>query len=219
MQLFPRHIKLLLVATTAVAGLFTLRLTATAQRIPADNNYSKVSVFGVEGTGNKFVYVFDRSASMEGAPLAAAKGQLIKSLETIDEIQQFHIIFFNQRIHSFDITGGSRRIAFGTERNKKSAARFIKGVTADGGTARFPALKHALALQPNVIFFLSDADDPMSSKEMTDIARINERVGAQICVIEFGLGNKPPKTNFLTELARDNNGQYGYVNLSKLRQN
>ena len=37
------------------------------------SNYAQVSVFGVEGKGNKFVYVFDRSASMEGPPLAAAK--------------------------------------------------------------------------------------------------------------------------------------------------
>lgn len=195
---------------------FALCATAAAQRIPTDNNYSKVKVFGVEGAGNKFVYLFDRSASMEGSPLAAAKWELIKSLESIDELQQFHVIFFNQRIHSFDITAGSRRIAFGTDRNKKLAARFIKNITADGGTARFPALKYALALQPNVIFFLTDSVDPMSSKEMTDIARINERIGAQICVIEFGADDKPPKRNFLTELARGSNGQYGYVNVAKL---
>jgi hypothetical protein len=191
-------------------------MAASAQRIPPDDNYSKVKVFGVEGTGNKFVYLFDRSASMEGPPLAAAKSQLIKSLETIDEIQQFHIIFFNQRLLSFDLTGGSRRIAFGTDRNKNSAARFIKAVTADGGTARFVALKHALALQPNVIFFLTDADDPMSPKEVAEIARINERIQAQICVIEFGSGDKPPKSNFLIQLARKSSGQYGYVNVTKL---
>jgi hypothetical protein len=190
--------------------------TAAAQRIPVDDNYSKVKVFGVEGTGNKFVYLFDRSASMEGAPLAAAKRQLIESLETIDELQQFHVIFFNQRLMSFDLTGGSRRIAFGTDRNKELAGRFIKTVAADGGTARFPALKHALALQPNVIFFLTDADDPMTSKEVAEIIRINERIQAQICVIEFGVGGKPPKNNFLTQLARESNGQYGYVNLATL---
>jgi hypothetical protein len=197
-------------------GVLTLCTLAAAQRIPTDNNYSKVKVFGVEGTGNKFVYLFDRSASMEGAPLAAAKQQLIKSLESIDELQQFHIIFFNQRLQAFDLTGGTRRIAFGTDRNKKLAARFIKSVAADGGTARFPALKHALALQPNVIFFLTDADDPMTPKEVAEIARINERITAQICVIEFGANDKPPKHNFLIQLAQENRGQYGYVNVAKL---
>ncbi|MCA9212494.1 MAG: hypothetical protein KDB27_05485, partial [Planctomycetales bacterium] len=41
------------------------------------------SVFGVSGTGSSFVYVFDRSASMKGLPLAAAKQQLINSLANL----------------------------------------------------------------------------------------------------------------------------------------
>jgi hypothetical protein len=199
-----------------IFGVSVLCAHVAAQSVPIDDRYSKVSVFGVEGAGNKFVYLFDRSASMEGSPLAAAKRQLIDSLESIDELQQFHIIFFNQRLRSFDITGGARRIAFGTDRNKELAERFIKAIAADGGTARYPALKHALALHPSVIFFLTDADDPMTPKEVAEIARINERIQAQICVIEFGVGDKRPKSNFLTQIARENNGQYGYVNVARL---
>lgn len=204
----------------AVIVFFSCALAVYGQS-PDDslgNDYAKVSVFGVEGTGNKFVYLFDRSSSMEGAPLAAAKRQLLESLEKLNDVHQFHIIFFNHRLQSFDITGGSRRIAFATERNKQLAARFIGGVKADGGTERFEALKHALALQPDVIFFLSDADDPMSSKQMADIGRLNERVGAQICVIEFGSGDTIPKANFLKTLASESGGQYGYVNAAKLGQ-
>lgn len=55
-------------------------------------------VFGVQGTGSVFVYVFDRSASMEdlgGRPLRAAKRQLKQSLASLGENQQFQIIFYN----------------------------------------------------------------------------------------------------------------------------
>jgi hypothetical protein len=212
--------KRLMIASAAVAMILGCRLAAQGQPLDtsAGNDYAKVSVFGVEGTGNKFVYLFDRSASMEGAPLAAAKRQLLESLEKLNDVHQFHIMFFNHRLQSFDITGGSRRIAFATERNKKSAARFVGGVKADGGTERFDALKHALALRPDVIFFLSDADDPMSAKEMADLGRLNERVGARICVIEFGRGDTVPKANFLKTLASESGGQYGYVNAAKLGQ-
>jgi Ca-activated chloride channel family protein len=153
---------------------------------------------------------------MKGPPLAAAKRQLLESLKALDDIHQFHIIFFNHRLLSFDITGGARRIAFATDRNKQLAARFVGGVKADGGTARFDALKQALAFRPDVIFFLSDADDPMTAKEMVEIAELNERVGARICVIEFGRSDTAPKKNFLTELASQSGGQYGYVNAAKL---
>jgi len=193
-------------------------LWAYGQRLDtsAANDYAKISVFGVEGTGNKFVYLFDRSSSMEGAPLAAAKQQLLRSLEGLQDTHQFHIVFFNHRLQSSGVKGGSQRIAFATQRNKQLASRFVSGVKADGGTERFAALKHALALRPDVIFFLSDADDPMSNKEMHELARINERVGAQICVIEFGRGDTEPQDNFLRTIANESGGQYGYVNAAKL---
>jgi hypothetical protein len=183
---------------------------------PSGDNYAEVSVFGVQGTGNKFVYVFDRSASMEGPPLAAAKRQLIESLKTLEPVHQFHIIFFNHRLRAFDITAGGQRIAFGSERNKKLAANFVGGITADGGTDRFTALRQALAYRPDVIFFLTDADDPMSASEMDEIERLQSRVGSAICVIEFGRTAELPKENFLIALAQLSGGQYGYVNTAKL---
>ena len=178
--------------------------------------YAKVSVFGVEGKGSKFVYLFDRSASMEGAQLTAAKRQLLESMQSLDTIHQFHIIFFNTKTHAFDLSGGGRRIAFATDRNKQLAANFVGGVTADGGTDRMVALREALAYAPDVIFFLTDADDPMSDSELKEIARVNRRGQSAICVIEFGRQPTPPARNFLMQLATDSGGQYGYVDTTKL---
>jgi hypothetical protein len=177
---------------------------------------ARVSVFGVAGTGNKFVYVFDRSSSMEGPPLAAAKRQPIESLRSLQSVHQFHIIFFNTQTHSFDIAGGGRRIAFATDRNKQLAANFVGGITADGGTDRLTALREAIRFGPDVIFFLTDADDAMSASELAEISRMNSRFRAAICVIEFGRRAAPPGNNFLTELARESGGQYGYVNAAAL---
>ena len=181
------------------------------------DGYGETSVFGVQGKGSKFLYVFDRSASMEGRPLAAAKRQLLESVQTLDSIHQFHIIFFNTGTQSLNISGGARRIAFASERNKKLAANFVGGVTADGGTDRMHALKEALAFAPDVIFFLTDADDAMSASEMTELARINEKMQASICVIEFGKNPAPVANNFLARMAAENGGQYGYVDITKLK--
>ena len=46
---------------------------------PGGSGYARVSVFGVEGKGSKFVYVFDRSASMEGR--AAGRGEAATARE------------------------------------------------------------------------------------------------------------------------------------------
>jgi hypothetical protein len=181
------------------------------------NGYAQVSVFGVQGKGSKFIYVFDRSGSMDGRPLAAAKKQLIESVQSLDSVNQFHIIFFNTRTQSLDISGGGHRIAFASDRNKKLAANFIGGVTADGGTDRMNALREAINLGPDVIFFLTDADDPMSASEMAELERTNRRVQASICVIEFGTKPAPAPNDFLARLAHDNGGQYGYVDTTKLK--
>ena len=184
---------------------------------PPGDGQTSVRVFGVEGKGTKFVYVFDRSSSMEGAPLATAKQQLVQSLESLQSVHQFHIIFFNQQMRNFDLSDGGHRIAFATDRNKKLAARFVGGITADGGTDRFPAIRAAIAMNPDVIFFLTDADDSMLASELHEIAELNRRAGVVISTIEFGRGPAKQAKNFLTELAQTTGGQYGYVDTQRLR--
>jgi uncharacterized protein with von Willebrand factor type A (vWA) domain len=185
---------------------------------PGSNGYAKVSVFGVQGEGNKFVYLFDRSSSMEGTPLAAAKRQLLDSLAALESVHQFHVIFFNTKTQAFDLTGGGNRVAFATDRNKQLAAKFVGGIMADGGTDRLTALKQALRFAPDVIFFLTDADDPMSPAELAEIAQDNNRAQSAICVIEFGRRQSPSPENFLSQLARQSGGQYGYVNTATLEK-
>jgi Mg-chelatase subunit ChlD len=210
-----------------LAAFFLALLSAAtvwAQRVPTglrgnsgnEHDYAHVTVFGIEAKGSKFVYVFDRSGSMEGAPLAAAKKQWLDSLQPLGETQQFDILFFNHRVVMFDGGSGQKRTMFATDRNKQLAAEFVERIAADGGTDRALALKRALMLQPDVIFFLSDEDKPMPAKELEEIAKANDRVGAQICTIEFGRGEKPPAVSSMAELAHANNGKYAYVDVTKL---
>jgi hypothetical protein len=176
---------------------------------------ARVSVFGVTGVGTKFVYLFDRSASMEGAPLAAAKRQLVQSLDSLESIHQFQIIFFSSLLHPIDLVGNGR-MAFATDQNKRLAKNVVGGVSADGGTERYLALKKAISYSPDVIFFLTDAEDDMLASELAEIEHANSRVGATICVIEFGRASGPTRENFLTRLARQSGGEYGYVSTTGL---
>lgn len=184
-------------------------------RGPIAGGKARLSVFGAVGEGTKFVYVFDRSVSMAGAPLRAAKAELVSSLAALESVHQFQIIFFNHQLRTFDLTGGQRRVAFASEQNKRLAANFVGRITADGGTDRLTALRLAVGMQPDVIFFLTDIDDAMSAGELDSIRRLN-RSAASINSIEFGYGPSAGSTNFLTRLARQSGGQYVYVDTSKL---
>jgi hypothetical protein len=179
---------------------------------------AQTGVFGLSGVGYKFVYVFDRSGSMDGhggAPLAAAKSELIHSLERLEKVHQFQIIFYNEHPRVFTLSGNDGRLAFGTEQNKRLADRFVNGITADGATQHEEAIMLALGMNPDVIFFLTDADEPsLSAKQLAHIARRNN--GTSINTVEFGYGPRAESENFLVRLARQNGGQHMYVDISEL---
>ena len=175
------------------------------------------TLFGVPGEGSKFVYVFDRSGSMGGSgrnALTIAKAELIASLNSLDQVHQFQIIFYNQQPVIFNPSGQAGRLAFATEQNKERARRFIGSITSDGATRHEEALKMAISLQPDVIFFLTDADEPrLSARELEQVRRWAG--GITINTVEFGLGPKSGGENFLMRLARENGGRYAYVDISR----
>jgi hypothetical protein len=180
--------------------------------------FARTGVFGVEGEGHKFVYVFDRSGSMDGhggAPLIAAKSQLIASLGDLGQTHQFQIIFYNERPRVFNPSGKEGRLVFGNDQNKNLARRFVGSITASGATRHLEALKLALRMGPDVVFFLTDADEPrMTPKELAGIAQMNR--GTSINAIEFGYGPRHNPDNFLVKLARQNGGQHVYIDVSQL---
>ncbi len=178
----------------------------------------RATVFGVTGEGWKFVYVFDRSDSMNWhnrKPLRRAKAELLGSLESLDSNHQFQIIFYNQEPAIFNPSGDPNRLAFATEQTKRNAERFVAGITATGGTDHVAALTRAISLHPDVIFFLTDADEPvLSTGRLYDVHR--RAAGITIHALEFGFGPQRDANNFLVKLARQNGGQHIYVDVSKL---
>ena len=69
-------------------------------------------------------------------------------------------------------------------------------------------------MQPDVIFFLTDADEPViEPKQMAKISAM--AAGIVINTVEFGAGPKPEGRSFIAELARQNGGQYAYIDTTK----
>ena len=183
-------------------------------------NQTQTSVFGVQGVGSKFIYVFDRSQSMsgyEGRPLASAKAELIASLESLQSTHQFQIVFYNQKPLVFNpFPDRTPQMMFGNDRDKELAMEFVRKVVADGSTHHIDALKLAVGLGPDVVFFLTDAEEPrLNEGELAMIRRWNQ-AEASINTIEFGGGPFRGGDNFLAKLARENNGRHVYVDVTRL---
>jgi hypothetical protein len=103
----------------------------------------------------------------------------------------------------------------GTEPHRLDAQQQVREISAEGGTNRLPALEEALRFNPDVIYFLTDSEDPMLPADLEEVRRRN-RSGAQIHCIEFRKGPPlldgagRPIPNFLHKLAAMTGGRYAY---------
>ena len=174
------------------------------------------SFFDIRAKGTRFVYIVDHSGSMGFyGQLRVAKAELMASLQSLDSTQQFQIIFYNSGMREMTLRGQPASLWWGTDINRTLAYQFIRGVTADGGTAHMPAIRKALSYRPEHIFLLTDADQPMLSKpNLEEIKRINKG-RTQIHSIEFGEGGFLGIENHLGRLSRQNGGTYRYRDVTK----
>jgi Ca-activated chloride channel family protein len=176
----------------------------------------QTTFFDIAAKGNRFVYVLDRSGSMyDHDAIRVAKEELNASLAALEQTQQFQVVFYNQGVLELNPTGGQPQMQWATEINRTMARQFISGVQPDGGTDHMPALKKALHYQPDHLFFLTDADQPiLSARELNEIkTRNNGRT--KIHCIEFGKGAELASDNFLKKLARENGGSYRYRDVTR----
>lgn len=203
-----------LVRCRAAGVLLTVLLTtagqdlgqATAQRIRSPG-LPPVGLFGLEAEGRRIVYVLDRSASMGGgdaSPLAASKRELLRSLDALSEVQQFHLVFYNHRPRLFTPTGGPGRLVFATDENRREAESFVESIRADGGTDHAEAIRAAMRLGPDLVFMVTDGDghDDIPAEDLGRLERLLG--GTKLVVIQFaaGEGGSPR----LAELARRSGG-------------
>ncbi len=104
---------------------------------------------------------------------------------------------------------------FATDENKALVANFIRRISGLGSTQHMPALRMAVGMSPDVIFFLTDAQYPqLKEDELRKVERLN-RAAASINTIEFGTGATFRSNNFLVRLAKQNHGQHTYKDVTR----
>jgi Ca-activated chloride channel family protein len=157
------------------------------------------------------VYVIDRSVSMGlNDGLTRAKQELLASLGRMPVDTWFQIIIFNRSVQMLEPESAGGLLAASFE-NKQKAAEFLASVQPEGGTLPVPALKRALVLKPDVIFFLSDAGD-WTDRQVQEVISVN-RGHSVIHVVDFGGAVRDQLNAPLRLLASKNQGEYRAVSL------
>jgi len=160
------------------------------------------SFFGLEARGQKFVFVVDRSGSMAGPKLDAAKAELIRSVRALDRGAKFYTVFFNHTHTPMPAADLVRA----TEGSKRKHFAWVTTIGAEDGTNPTSAMKLALSLKPDAIWLLSDGIfDPRAAEV---IKRANPGRKVQVHTLAF-YSRKGEEV--LQRIAEDNRGRYRFV--------
>ena len=162
-----------------------------------------VSFFGTVSRGNKFVFIIDKSGSMSGNRLAAAKKELCSTLKGLKPTDKFMIYFFSDAAQAMP----ARAMLAGTPKNIQWATDWVRGRSVDGGTNPTQALSWCFNLRPDTVWLLTDgqfADGPA----LDAIAAGNRQLKARINTLAF---HDKAGANILQRIARENDGTYRFV--------
>ena len=160
--------------------------------------WRQASFYGLRAEGKVFIFVVDRSGSMEdGDRLDHAKRELIRSIGVMQPPQRFQVIFYNDRATTLGELPKSADFP-----SKRQLVRWLALIDADGDTDPRAALGLALGQRPDGIFLLSDGAFPDGTPAA--IAALNPHKVPIHCVDLAG----GAAGDDLKAIAHDSGGQY-----------
>jgi hypothetical protein len=169
--------------------------------------------FGARDHAHSFVYLIDCSGSMATHnSLDVAKRETLASINQLPPDAQFAVIFYNLQTRTLSDPQGRKGLMPATTSNKARVQTQLEVVQPLGGTDHMFALRDALKLKPEVIFFLTDAD-LMNNGDVDEI--LGEVGPTRIQAIEFGLGTRLTQRTPLGRLANTTGGAYLYIDVKK----
>ncbi len=178
----------------------------------------EVGFFGTKAKGKSFVFIVDCSGSMTTPtgmfvprfqlPVTRffrARQELYASLAQLSKNQAFYIIFYNHETFPMFFPRNAQALVPARPEFVGMARTWITKVEPGGGTDPREAFQLALALKPEVIFFLTDGAIPPATRLVAKQANKSRTI---IHTIAFGILNHQ---DILKGIAADNGGRFRFV--------
>jgi von Willebrand factor type A domain len=170
---------------------------------------SDTGLLRAPAAARRVVYVIDRSVSMgvSGA-LAFARHEVLAGIEALPDDARFAVIFYNRQAELLS-PDGQTGLVTATAANRAATARLLDDVPASGDTDHLAGLRRALALSPDVIFLVTDADN-MTADQVRNAAILN-RSRAAIHAVQLSRTGEQDEQSPLAQLARLTGGTHRVV--------
>jgi len=168
--------------------------------------------FGLGGQARgarNIAYVVDRSGSML-TTIAGVKKELRGSIGALRRSQKFHVIFFNT---GAPLENPPRRMVSAINAHKTQAFEFIESITAGGGTDPRLAVRRAFAVEPDLVYLLTDGEFDPALVEL--LSQLNRDRSVRIFTIAYVSRNG---AQLLERIAREHNGEFRFVSEDEIFQ-
>ncbi len=172
--------------------------------------------FGLQASGNEFVFVVDSSRSMdESRKWSRATTELLESVERLGKNQTFCVFFFDRDVHlMFNEKASKLAMVPATERNKTKLRRWIKSISFGGDTRPLSSMRFALNMKPDAVFLLSDGefhDDTVSFLRAANLVRDDDGETHAKTVIHTICFQSEAGRTTLEVIAKDHAGTFRFV--------
>ncbi|HSI36295.1 MAG TPA: VWA domain-containing protein [Tepidisphaeraceae bacterium] len=169
-------------------------------------------VFIVPGNARRVVYLCDSSGSMM-TNFDSLRDQLRRAVDALRPIQEFDVVFFAEDSYK----ALDRQLVRALPETKRNAHDFLDRVTPSGTSDPLPGLRAAFALQPQLVYLLTDGDFPDNAKTLAEIRKLNADKRVKINTIAFvGRGDEYEK--LLKQIADENGGIFKFVDEADMRK-
>lgn len=177
-----------------------------------------VGFFGTRAAGNSFVFIVDCSGSMStpvklrrrsrvtaGTRYDRAIRELANAMKELSAEQSFYVVFFNHETYPLFHPNPVRQLLKSAPSTRERTYAWTRQISPSGETAPQDAMKLALSLKPDVIFFLTDGVIPGVTRR---IAKGSNKSDTVIHTIAFGLRGEH---GLMKGIAKDNGGRFRFV--------
>lgn len=117
-----------------------------------------MGIFGGGGSAKSFAYVVDASGSMSGLRMPLVLKEMEGSIRALTEDQKFFVVFFNERTFPMMWPKIEKELIGANDLNKDRVLKWANLVEPMEATMPEQALRMALKLKPDVVYFLTDGD-------------------------------------------------------------
>lgn len=185
--------------------------------------------FGVKAGGNKFVFVVDGSLSMKRGKWEACVYELMSAIQRLKPEQRFYVILFAAKSYGMfaqpadrfqgpKIPDADKPLPFCVPANPENITKlrqWLATYTLELGTKPYESIKHAVEMNPDAIYFLSDGQfrDPTESylkKNNRIESDFSSKMEPKCVVHTIGFFSQDGQ-EILSRISKDNGGTYRFV--------